>query len=132
MTVNMDYVTDTHSLVWYFTEDAKLSRNAVEAFEGTIKEGTIIIPAVVLAETMFIAKKGRISLTFEETLKRIEECENFDIAPLDVDILKVADKIETDMEMHDRLIVATAIYYEAVLITRDERIKKSGVVATIW
>lgn len=132
MTVNMDYVTDTHSLVWYFTEDAKLSRNAVEAFEGTIKEGTIIIHAVVLAETMFIAKKGRISLTFEETLKRIEECENFDIAPLDVDILKVADKIEMDMEMHDRLIVATAIYYEAVLITRDERIKKSGVVATIW
>lgn len=75
--------------------------------------------------------KGRISLTFEETLKRIEECENFDIAPLDVDILKVADKIEMDMEMHDRLIAATAIYYEAVLITRDERIKKSGVVATI-
>lgn len=128
----MDYVTDTHSLVWYFTEDAKLSRNAGEAFEGTIKEGTIIIPAVVLAELMFIAKKGKINLTFEETIARIEECENFDIAPLDIDILKVADKIEMNMEMHDRVIVATAIYHEAVLITRDERIKKSGVVATIW
>lgn len=128
----MDYVTDTHSLVWYFTEDVKLSRNAGEAFEGTIKEGTIIIPAVVLAELMFIAKKGKINLTFEETIARIEECENFDIAPLDIDILKVADKIEMSMEMHDRVIVATAIYHEAVLITRDERIKKSGVVATIW
>lgn len=76
--------------------------------------------------------KGRISLIFEETLKRIEECENFDIAPLDVDILKVADKIEMDMEMHDRLIAATAISYEAALITKDEGIKKSGMVSTVW
>lgn len=126
----MNYVTDTHPLVWYFTEDSRLSKKALEVFEGTIKEGTIIIPSVVLAEIMFIAKKGKISLTFEETLKRIEEYENFYVVPLDVDILRVADKI--DMEMHDNLIIATALYFEATLITKDEKIKKSGIVSTIW
>jgi hypothetical protein len=45
-----------------------------------------------------------------ETLKKIERYENFDLAPLDVDILKVANKIEANLEMHDRLIVATALY----------------------
>ncbi|MGQ9638775.1 MAG: PIN domain-containing protein [Thermodesulfobacteriota bacterium] len=55
----MDYVTDTHSLVWYFTEDPRLSKQALEAFEETDREGVIIIPAVVLAEIMFIAKKGK-------------------------------------------------------------------------
>jgi PIN domain nuclease of toxin-antitoxin system len=100
----MDYVTDTHSIVWYFTEDPRLSKKALEAFESTIKEGVIIIPTVVLAEIMFISKKGKITLTFKETLKKIEEYENFDIAPLDVDILKVADRIEADLEMHDRLV----------------------------
>lgn len=81
---------------------------------------------------MFIAKKGRVTLTFEETLKKVERYENFDIAPLDADILTIADKIEEDLEMHDKLIVATALYYEAALITKDELVSKSGVVSTIW
>lgn len=128
----MTYVTDTHSLVWYFTEDSRLSKNALEAFEGTIKEGIIIIPTVVLAEIMFIAKKGRIPITFEEALKKIEEYENFDIAPMDVDILKVADKIGTDIEMHDKIIVATAIFFNVALITKDKLIKEAKIVSTIW
>lgn len=128
----MNLVTDTHSLVWYFTEDPRLSKKAFDAFEGTIESGTVIVPAVVLAEIMFIAKKGRVTLTFDETLKKIEGYENFDIAPLDAEILTIADKIEANLEMHDKLIVATALYYEAALITKDELVSKSGVVSTIW
>ncbi|MDQ1272307.1 MAG: hypothetical protein QG591_937 [Planctomycetota bacterium] len=130
--VRMDFITDTHSLVWYFTEDARLSKKAIKAFEGTIKEGTLVVPAVVLAEIMYISKRGKIALSFEETLKKIEEYENFDIAPLDINILKTADRIETEMEMHDKLIVATALYYKARLITRDEQIKKAGIVSVVW
>ena len=130
--VRMDFITDTHSLVWYFTEDARLSKKAIKAFEGTIKEGTVVVPAVVLAEIMYISKRGKIALSFEETLKTIEEYENFDIAPLDINILKTADRIETEMEMHDKLIVATALYYKARLITRDEQIKKAGIVSVVW
>jgi PIN domain nuclease of toxin-antitoxin system len=128
----MDYVTDTHSLVWYFTDDSRLSRKALDAFEQTTEEGTIIIPSIVLAEIIFIAKKGKITLTFEETLRNIEGYENFDIAALDADILKVVDKIEADMEMHDKLIVATSLYFKTALITRDERIKESGIIPTVW
>ncbi len=43
----MNYVTDTHSLVWYFTEDPRLGTSALNAFESTINEGIIFIPAVV-------------------------------------------------------------------------------------
>jgi PIN domain nuclease of toxin-antitoxin system len=128
----MDHVTDTHSLVWYFTEDSRLSEKSLEIFEGTIKEGIILIPTVVLAEIMFISKKGKITLTFEETIKKIETYENFEIVALDVDILKVADNIDENIEMHDKLIVATALYFKAALITRDERIKDAGIVSTIW
>ena len=46
----MDYVTDTHSILWYFIQDPRLSKRALEVFEGTVREGFIIIPAVVLAE----------------------------------------------------------------------------------
>lgn len=128
----MDYITDTHSLVWYFADDSRLSNKALHAFQASEKEGTVFVPAVVLAEIMFIARKGRITLSFEDTLKRIEESDNFEIAPLNAEILRAADKIEVDLEMHDRLIVATALNYDASLITKDENITRSGVVTTIW
>ena len=128
----MDYVTDTHSLVWYFTDDSRLSNKALQAFQSSEEKGIIFVPAVVLAETMFIARKGRITLSFEDTLNRIEESENFEIVPLNAEILRTADKIETDLEMHDRLIVATALWHNASLITKDETLRELGIVSTIW
>jgi PIN domain nuclease of toxin-antitoxin system len=128
----MDHVTDTHSIVWYFTDDPRLSRRVLEVFEKTIKEGVIIIPTVVLAEIMYIEGKGKITLTFDETLQKIDSYENFIVAALDLEILKVAEKIRVDLEMHDKLIAATALYYDASLITRDPLITKSGACATIW
>ena len=128
----MDHITDTHSIVWYFTDDPRLSRRALEVFEKTIKEGAIIIPTVVLAEIMYIAGKGKITLTFVETLQKIDSYENFIVAALDLEILKVAEKIKLNLEMHDKLIAATTLYYNASLITRDPLITKSGACTTIW
>lgn len=126
------YVTDTHSLVWYFTENPRLSRKALKVFEKTEKEGTIIIPAVVLAEMMYIAKKGRITMSFAETVKKIEESENFEITPLDLAILKKADEIDYELEMHDRLIAATALFFDAPILTKDQTIKESKLCSVIW
>jgi len=128
----MDYVTDTHSLVWYFTDDSRLSSNALIAFQTAEVEGTIFVPAVVLAEIMFISRKGRIAISFEETLRRIEESGSFEIVPLNAEILRTADRIEADLEMHDRLIAATALHNSSSLITKDETLRESRVVPTIW
>ena len=128
----MDYVTDTHSLVWYFTEDRRLSENAYAAFEETIEVGSIIVSTIVLAELMYICQKGRISLTFSETLARLEEYDNFEIVPLDIDTLRVANNISADLEMHDKLIMATALYLDIPLITKDEQIREVDIVNIIW
>ena len=45
---------------------------------------------------------------------------------------KKIGNIEMDMEMHDKLIIATALYFKAPLITKDERIKEAGKCSTIW
>ena len=47
-------------------------------------------------------------------------------------MLRIADTIDAPLEMHDRLIIATAIHYGAALITRDDQITKSKAVKTIW
>ena len=128
----MNYVTDAHTIVWYFMDDPRLSQKARRAFDETIAAGVIIIPTIVLAEIMYISQKGRISITFEETLSYLEMYENFRVAALEIDILKVAASIDRDLEMHDKLIVATALYFNAHLITKDEQITQSRVVNTVW
>lgn len=128
----MDVVTGTHSIVWYFTNESSLSERALAAFEETTKEGSIIIPAVVLAEIMVIAKKGKILLNFEQTLQKIEQYDNIEVAAVDIEILKVANKIEVALEMHDKLIVATAIYYDAPLVTKDRLLRRTRVCPTLW
>jgi len=130
----MTYATDAHSLIWYFTEDRRLSKRVQDAFEETIEGGSIIIPTIVLAEIeiMFIAQKGRVTLTFRETLNKIESYENFEVSVLDIPILEVAETLEVDLEMHDKLIVATALYFNSPLITKDEQITNAKLVKTLW
>ena len=33
----MNLVSDAHPLIWYFTDDSRLSRVALQAFEDTIR-----------------------------------------------------------------------------------------------
>ncbi len=54
------------------------------------------------------------------------------IVPLDIEILKAADTIKYDLEMHDKLIIATAQYFNAPIITKDKTIKESGLCRIIW
>ncbi len=41
-------------------------------------------------------------------------------------------KIKDELEMHDRLIAATALFFKVPLITRDQVLKDSGLCDVIW
>lgn len=129
----MAYVTDTHALVWYFTGDKRLGAAAKKVFdEATAGDALVIIPTIVLAELLYIARGKRPGLTFQETLARIQGGSNYEIAALDLPILKTADTISAELELHDRLIVATAQVADAPVLTKDLSIHAAGVVETIW
>ncbi len=128
----MRYVADTHTLVWYFTNDKRLGAVAYDTLEGSIEKGEILIPTIVLAELLYISERGRIKLSFKETLEKIESNDKYEIVSLDIDVLMQADEIKPIVEMHDRLIVATAFIYNAEVITKDKQIIEAGVVNTIW
>lgn len=128
----MNYVADTHALVWYFTRDSRLGRGAAAAFNEADALGVVYIPTIVLAEIMYISQRGRISISFEKTLEYLERALNYTILPLDVPTLKLASSIAFPFEMHDKLIVASALAAGASLITKDEVITKSRIIATVW
>jgi len=57
----LNYVTDTHSLVWYFTDDQHLSKKALKSFESTVKEGQIIVSTAIRYEACLITRDEQIT-----------------------------------------------------------------------
>ncbi len=66
-------------------------------------------------------------------LREIVEARNVSILPVTLDIgVRAAELHETLRDPIDCLIAATALAHNAALITKDDRIRTSGVVETIW
>ena len=59
--MTLNYVTDTHSLVWYFTDDQHLSKKALKSFESTVKEGQIIVSTAIRYEACLITRDEQIT-----------------------------------------------------------------------
>ena len=80
----MNFVTDTHPLLWWFIDSPQISLNASEIFEKCeLGENVIFIPSIVIAEALSIFDKKRVSFDFRKLFRKINESENFVILPLD-------------------------------------------------
>jgi len=129
----MNCVADTHALLWWFTDSPKISPKAAEIFEQCEKGDNIIfIPAIVIAETLSIFDKKRISFDFKKLFKKINDRENFIIIALDYQILQKMIDLKDVPELHDKIIVSTAKYLNLPIITKDEFLHNIPNVKTIW
>ena len=98
------YVTDSHSLIWYLIDSPRLGLEANKCFKE-VEEGKakLIIPAIVVAEIIYILEKGKIKANLEDIIGRIQEAENFEISPLGLNqLFCFKDQVKIP-EMHDRL-----------------------------
>jgi predicted nucleic acid-binding protein len=129
----MTYVTDTHPLLWYLTADHRLGSAAEAAFDDTEKgRAVIVVPTIVLAETVRVVEKKRLSLKFHEVMRKIEISSNYEVLPLDLSVVFALSQLTLLLELHDRVMVASAKLLSAPLITADSAIVKSGYVRTVW
>ena len=83
----MNFVTDTHALLWWFIDSPKISPKASEIFQKCEKgENIIFIPSIVIAEGLSIFEKKRVSFDFKKLFRKIYESDNFVLIPLDYSI----------------------------------------------
>jgi PIN domain nuclease of toxin-antitoxin system len=128
----MSAVTDTHALLWWFTESPKLGPRAFQCFEKCeAGEFTILIPTIVIAEALSLFDKKRILFDFKRLFKQIHESENFILVPLDYPILQQMVDLKEIPELHDKIILSTAKHLDLPIITKDKRIQNFPNVETI-
>ena len=126
---------DTHILLWYVHKDSRslLSQRALDAIRFAENYGIIYIPMIVLSETLHLIERGKVPeyLSFEQILAGIEQHRHYTIVPMDLAVLKASIPFQR-LEIHDRLIVATTITTNSMLITYDRRISESIRDRIIW
>ena len=129
----MNFVADTHALLWWFTDSPKISLKASKIFEKCEEgENIIFIPSIVIAEALSIFDKRRISFNFKNLFKKINDSENFVLIALDYPIIEKMVALKEIPELHDKIIVSTAKYLKVPIITKDKVLQNLPKIETIW
>lgn len=127
-------VLDTHVLLWAVADSKKLSRAADAAIRRSRQADGVAISAITLWELASLVARGRIRDygTVENSVNRL--IEGVTIKPITSEIAALATQFPNDYphDPADRLIGATARAEGLALVTRDENIRKSPLLKTIW
>ena len=130
----MKYLLDTHVVIWWLNDDRKLSKAYARLLERSERSGTAMgISAITLWEIAKLVERGRLELTQSvgDSLEQLETSALVTILPLTgrvaLESTRLGGRFHPDPI--DQLIVATARCHGLTLLTVDERIRESGVVA---
>lgn len=127
---------DTHVLLWLAAEPARLSRSAASAIRRALRSGGIAIASISLWEIAALFAKGRLRSrgTTEASLEAILEATGISLREITPTIAALATQFPADFSADpaDRLIAATARAEGLTLVTRDERMRSSPLVRTVW
>ena len=100
--------------------------------EAASGSGEVRVPAIVLAELIMLAEKRRSVIDVTRIVATLRAAPGFRLTSLSPEVTLRIQSLIALSDIHDRLIVAEAIESGATLITRDQAITVSGLVAVVW
>jgi len=127
---------DTHVVVWLVADPGQLSAKAASAIRRARANQGIALAAISLWELALLFSRGRLRApgTHEASVRWIVEGAGVSVRPITLEVAVLAAQFPEDFphDPADRLIAATARAEGMTLITRDERIRESPLLRTLW
>jgi PIN domain nuclease of toxin-antitoxin system len=132
-------VADTHALVWYLLDDPdrRLSPDARTALEQAESINGIAVSVASVVDLWYVTRtRGTFTDDqLNEVLGLLRDPKtSLEAEPITLDVTAAFRQIPRDAlgDPWDRFITATAMALDLPLVTRDRRIRESGLVETIW
>jgi predicted nucleic acid-binding protein len=95
----------------------------------------LVVPPLVLVEIEFLYARKRVSVNVAAVQRDLITATNCMVYPLDEQVVSL---LPPSLNIHDAVIVATALVYRDILkqsvalVTKDTEIARSGYVQTVW
>lgn len=128
----MHFLADTVAIIRHFANVGKIGKAArsilLDADNGKNK---ILISIISMIEILYLSERNRIPLNLEEMRSKLLHLDNYEIVDLDLEIVETARNVK-GLELHDRLIVSTALSLNVPILTSDKIISASGKIDVIW
>lgn len=129
-------VLDTHTLVWWVSDDPLLSKSARTAIEREQPDGDIVVSSISAWEIAMLVERGKLVLSMDvgSWLSTVAQIDAVHFLPVDVEVATKSVDLPGDFHKDpaDRMIVATARKLAVPLVTKDDKIRAYAHVKTIW
>jgi PIN domain nuclease of toxin-antitoxin system len=129
-------VADSHAVLWYTQGSGRLSERAATALTEAEATDCVIVSVVSLLDLWYVTQSTKALTEAEvgEVRATIVSSPAFLLQPIDLAIVDNTTAIPRDVlaDPWDRFIVATARALSLSLVTRDQAIRDSALVPTIW
>jgi PIN domain nuclease of toxin-antitoxin system len=129
----MTVLLDTHALIWYASDSPKLSTSAKDQI---IAAESVFVCAISAWEIGMLVEKERLALSIdvEEWIKLAYQLTKVKWISLTPEIAVLAARLPGEFhgDPADRLICATALAKNVILITADKKIQSYLHVKTVW
>ena len=124
-------VLDTHAWVWFAADDRLLSAAALDAVRNADRIG---VSAISVWEVGMLCAKGRLQVApdVRQWVNAALSLDKIELLPLSPEVALLSTELPLHGDPADRIIVATAQVAGGQLVTKDDRIRQSGLVPSIW
>lgn len=129
-------VLDTHAWIWMIDSPGMLGRRAQLAIEQARTDRNLYVSCISTWEVYMLCQRNRLQFVIspEVWIARCEQLSFLHFIPVDNHISRLAVQLSGtfDADPADRLIVATAQFLGATLITQDKKIRAYKGVKSLW
>ena len=131
----MKIICDTHVLLFWADAPERLSKKATALIEAGIESSSLRCSDISLWEIAMLQRLGRLSLSVstDQYLKDILMAMRIRVRPITAEIAVLS---QSEFFQHkdpaDRIIAGTALAENALLITKDEKLRNLTQIKSIW
>ena len=127
------FLLDTNVVIRWLYEPRRLSREQTRVLTAAEESGEpVAISAMTLLEVVTAVESGRVKGQIQDILDQLSASARFQIFPITTEIASEMTLIRQSLDdQTDRVIVATARVHRLKLLTSDQRIIDSRLVAVI-
>jgi PIN domain nuclease of toxin-antitoxin system len=128
----MEYLADTVTIVRHFSKKGRIPTRTLRILRDADQgKHTIAISVVSLIEILYLSERKRIPLDLEKLSAELSEQSNYRVVDLDPGIVNTARSVQ-GLELHDRMIVATAKHLDLPILTPDTAINERSDIEVVW